>query len=447
MNEKTTGSPGTVQAPGRTASRSMAVHDGSRPESRVEPIPEPFSAAELRRISAEVAAWDRPPAEATRLSLMEVDPWNLHAYWHIDPADMVAGRAKLGDDGEHAGLVLRFCDISPRLDDALPHNGFDIEVGEGSNNQYVNLWRDAKRYSAEIGLRAHDGAFMPLARSNEVATPRAGPSPALDFLRVETCAPTIPEPGAVGGSTLQSDILLRDLFPQRLSTVDDYPLAFAESLDHPVVEPQFPNLDVFMQETVGADVFAHEEFEPRPVGSPVTADSAETALDSTGFPVIEADELDDYHELARMVKDAVLADVRPPHLPRVAVEMVAPTDIELFPQPLPIGPAATAGEAPVIGPGAAPVRAPGERERAPIPVALEAVLGRSVFSSGAADAAVDVSASLVIEGRSAADTLVTLFGEPVPLQPDGRFALSLSLEREPDLIALLHRVRGRHRER
>jgi len=335
-----TGEPPT---PGATATSGNSTR-----HTRDEPGPVPFSADELRRISWEISANGLPSVEATRLELMEIDPWNVHAYWHIDVADMAAGRAGLPENARDARLVLRFRDVSPRADGTGADEPFDIEVREDSSNWYVNLWRDAKRYSAEIGLRAADGVFVPLTRSNEVTTPRGGPSPGLDFLQVEVRTLSAPEPAPAGGSTTPDDILLRDLFPQRRPPVDEFPLVMPESFDLPLGEPIFPRLELPGQETATADLRAGEALE-----------------------------------------------------------------------------AAT----PSAGP-----------ERPPTPLALEAILGKSVFSPSSMDAAVAVSASIVIDGQGSPDAPLSLFGDPVLLQPDGRFTLCLPLECRPDLVALLHHV-------
>lgn len=113
--------------------------------------------------------------EETELVLMEVSPRRLHAYWHITPWDLDAVLARTKHT--QARLVMRFHDLSDVTDHQTPHSGFDLELTQTSGSQYVELWQDAKRYAAELGLRTADGKLLDLARSNTVELPRASQSP------------------------------------------------------------------------------------------------------------------------------------------------------------------------------------------------------------------------------------------------------------------------------
>jgi len=429
MNKQKSKPRGEMQTPKRP--RPGARAKGSTgPRQKEKPGPEPFTAEELRRISGEISSYHQAPAQATRLELMEIDPWNLHAYWHIEPDDLAAGRADLGNG--NADLVLRFSDISPRDDDiSAPQPGFDIAVSEEGNSWYVSLWRDAKRYSAVIGLRAGDGAFLSLARSNEIATPRGGPSPDLDFRQVEARSPSIYQAVPPGAGAPPSELLLRDLFPQRSSFPEEFPLVAATPYPPSPDEPAFPSLAAARPGAADRDLSALESSEAfEPVSVTVDAQAGEEPFDGTGFPMIEATEVDRYRGLARQIEQEVLAGTPP--LPTVAIEAVAPADLEFEPRPLPISPLAAA--LPMMTREAVPTTPPTR-------VALEAVLGTSVFSTGAGNAAVELSASILIEGRSRPDTPLALFGEPVPRREDGGFTLRLALAHGPELVALLRRLR------
>ncbi len=126
--------------------------------------------------------------EETELVLMEVSPRRLHAYWHITPWDLdgVLARAK----HTQARLVMRFHDLSDVAGLQPPHSGFDLELTGTSGSQYVELWQDAKRYAAELGLRTADGKLLDLARSNTVELPRASQSP-YSGSRVLTLTPLV----------------------------------------------------------------------------------------------------------------------------------------------------------------------------------------------------------------------------------------------------------------
>ena len=348
--------------------------------------PQPFTATELQQIGSEITAqWFRP-IEAKRLTLMEIDPWNVHAYWNIAAAEVAAARARLPGQGRGAVLQLRFTDISPRLDGAAPHEQFDIEVQPDSNNWYVSLWRDARHYSAELGLRAADGAFVALARSNEVVTPRAAPSPEFDFRETEVRAlhPVIssqPPAESAGNDIPVNDFLLRDLFPRRLDPQDDYPL--------------------------------------------VTA--AELAGD---FPYIAPAEIAPWHERALHTRSEVVGEAALALLPLPPVDAgaIASADVALAPQSLPIPPAgATVAGQPTF--------------------ALEAFLANTMFSPGHGSFPVNATAHVLIAGQAAPATPLTLLGKPVTLQEDGSFEVRLLLPSGPELVALLHFLRGRDGDR
>ena len=468
-------------------------------------ISRPFSADELMRIGKDISAQWFHPVEASSLTLMEIDPWNVHAYWNIGADDLAAARADLPVQGGDAALVLRFTDTSPQREGMAPHDAFDVEVHQASNNWYVNLWRDAWHYSAELGLRAADGAFAPLLRSNEVTAPRAGPSPELDFRELEVRSPRLAESGWAPDEPDVGDLLLRDLFPKRLLPDDDFPLANAEADNAGAVldEPEFPILDGEADDIDDSDLLQQLAADEEELGIGAALGTREP---SGHFPFIAAAEIEPYHDLAKQTKRQVLAGAPSPlpPLPPLTLEL-GPAGLDLSPQPLPIPPAserngtivggssgAPAGSAPVGGaasgapasatgagapPPAAvepqPLPAPSAAERngataggpgnapdggAPPPAALraasigrppvplEALLADAVFSAGRDDAPAVAAAHVVIEGQAAPDTPLTLFGKPVRLRADNSFTLRLPLRRGPELAALLHHLRARYGE-
>jgi len=433
MNKKTTpGATGTDTARRRAAARGG---EGRRsPARKPKAGPQPFSADELRRIGAEITAhWSRPPA-ANRLTLLEVDPWRVHAYWHVAEADLAAARARLPGGGRDAVLVLRFTDLSPHAEGtAEPHERFDIEVREARNNWYVALWRDAKHYAAELGLRAPDGGFIGLARSNEVATPRGRPAPELEFRHLEVRPPRAAQAQSATDGAPPNDALLSELFPERRRPEDDdYPLVSSEPSGVDLDEPPFPALP---EEAGVADAPAIAGGAAG--GAPGVATPA--ALDD--FPVIAADEIDPYRALARAAKAELLAEVGTA-LPPVATDTIAPGDLEWEAQPLPISPAAEAGSAPARGPAAEPAEDAAAGDWPHIP--LEGLLAGAVFSLGRGDSPVQASAELLIHGQGAPGSPLMLFGQPVQREADGRFTVRLPLPAGPELAALLGQLRGRH---
>lgn len=97
----------------------------------------------------------------TRLTLMEVDPYHLYAYWELSAEDWDRG------GGAAASWFLRFYE-----------NGdfFDVPIDPSCPHRYLELPGDDRGYAAEIGVKGADGHFHALCRSNDVQLPRATPS-------------------------------------------------------------------------------------------------------------------------------------------------------------------------------------------------------------------------------------------------------------------------------
>jgi hypothetical protein len=453
-----------------------------RPAGTAAPASKPFTAKELRRISQEISAkWFRP-VENSHLTLLEIDPWRLHAYWNVTEDEIAAARARMphdfGGGGDKSALVLRFTDLSPDTGQAAHHPHFDIEVEGASNNWYIDLWRDAKNYSAELGPKAADGTFIALVRSNEVVTPRGGPSPELAFrnLEVRTLRPVESRVAAATGATAQSDALLKDLYPKRLPLEDGYPLAVAEASGEPLEEPDFPELGVVPEEEVDEPLTAMEA----PVMDAERSGEA-PAAGGSGFPVIDREEIEQHLSLVRKIKARLSGDLAG-YLPPVDLEAVSPSDVELVPQPLPewvnavpkaepdtaasnvedivaavTSPAAAAsisraceGASPEnnaagnrpgydLAPKPEPPFPPGTTSAGYMPYALEVLLADTVFSHNRGSSPLD-GVYLLIQGKIEPDRPLTLFGERIETQVDGSFRVQLPLQCGPELTELLYRL-------
>jgi hypothetical protein len=133
-----------------------------------------WSADELRHIGEEVAKSFPLGIERTELVLMDVAPHQVHAYWNVTREALAEARQRLGVSGEGAPLVLRF-HARGQTPDRAGGQPFDVVVQGLQSHQAVELWSDARRYLAELGLRGPDGALVSIARSNEVETPTARP--------------------------------------------------------------------------------------------------------------------------------------------------------------------------------------------------------------------------------------------------------------------------------
>lgn len=122
----------------------------------------------------------------SRLVVLTIDPYHVHAYWEMTLRDRMRAWDQLDPDGAaEAEWVLRFYDVTYiEFDGTNAHGFFDVEVGASARNWYVELWSPEKTYFVEIGLRklAH---FMPVCRSNFVHVPRADPPPRAEAPRAE----------------------------------------------------------------------------------------------------------------------------------------------------------------------------------------------------------------------------------------------------------------------
>jgi hypothetical protein len=128
-----------------------------------------------------------PPPEAAdlphlrgldRLVILVRDPHWVYAWWELGGGTLGDARSALGADG---ALVLRVYDISAVLwNGANHHTYFDVEIHDLASGWYLELGKPGASFVAEIGLRAADGRFLAILRSNFVTLPRDGMSDVVD---------------------------------------------------------------------------------------------------------------------------------------------------------------------------------------------------------------------------------------------------------------------------
>jgi hypothetical protein len=112
--------------------------------------------------SSDLEDEELPPSPGeTKVVLLVVDPYLVHAYWDLAP-----GKLPYTD----FQAVLRFYDTTEVM-----ASTFDVAIDLQAQNWYAHLWSPARSYYVELGLIAEPGGFVPLARSNAVRTPRAWP--------------------------------------------------------------------------------------------------------------------------------------------------------------------------------------------------------------------------------------------------------------------------------
>ena len=120
----------------------------------------------------------------SRLVLLAVNPYLIHAYWEIAREDL--GKAKeLAADAQE---VLRFYKRSELASEDAPSDCFDVEIDLQSRNWYVQLWSAEESYFADLGLKRKDGTLIRLVRSQVVHMPRPHPAIAIDqrFMKVDS---------------------------------------------------------------------------------------------------------------------------------------------------------------------------------------------------------------------------------------------------------------------
>jgi hypothetical protein len=125
---------------------------------------------------------------ATRVVVMAVNPHLVHVYWQISQKDLENIRHTLHESLANARPVLRFYDITRILFDGTnARQIFDVEVDLRTMKWNVPVWSPEKSYVLDLGYKASDGRFYPIARSDIVDLPRAEPSQRLAerYLRVE----------------------------------------------------------------------------------------------------------------------------------------------------------------------------------------------------------------------------------------------------------------------
>lgn len=112
----------------------------------------------------------------SRLVVMVVDPYHVHAYWEMTFADRMQARETLSPSNvEVPRWVLRFHDVTGS-DQPAPRarSHFDIPVTVSARNWYVELWAPDKTYLVELGLLLGE-RFSGVCRSGLVRLPRVVP--------------------------------------------------------------------------------------------------------------------------------------------------------------------------------------------------------------------------------------------------------------------------------
>lgn len=106
-----------------------------------------------------------------QLVLIEVDPYRLHAFWTVTREAMELAQSELGNHTKNVSLILRVLEDETNGIETAEEMAFDVEVGGLQSRSYVDIFGEARRYRAVLGLRAADDRFAALAASNTVELP------------------------------------------------------------------------------------------------------------------------------------------------------------------------------------------------------------------------------------------------------------------------------------
>ena len=171
-----------------TAHNGSAAHangaGGSSPVGRRRPV-DPQVKRKISQLQDKLASIRNLAASAgpgrecqqDRLIVMVRDPYWLHAYWELAQRSVDRAQVAMGQRWHSAQPVLR---LYHTQGDAAAIHQRDIPIHGGVSNWYIDVQDPPQDYRLEIGYLADDGYFYCLARSNEVSTPPAGASDALD---------------------------------------------------------------------------------------------------------------------------------------------------------------------------------------------------------------------------------------------------------------------------
>lgn len=400
-------------------------HEHADQDQGPEPIP---NAEDLRGIAEDISSHYPPPRLGTELVLLEVNPHRAHAYWNIDVEDYRSAQARTGM--ERAPLVLRLYDITDGTPPERALTAFDVEIQGLQGHWYVDLWKDGHTHVADLGFRAADGRLVLLARSNPVSTPPAAESPNYHTLAVDTAQ--------AGGLRVTDLVLDPNLSPENTDVETGAPLEGPPAI--PAAASPLPAWPNAAPEAPPATV----PFEPTaPVAPP---------------PERMQDEVQAYFE--RAAEASAEVPVRPlwsGHQPAVApgagsasAQREVPAGWpsaekleQLVPASMAAAPAEPADRAEPASPAAPAIQPVPEAQpgaSGPVgssPMSLDSYVGLSSFENGRREVALEINVELHIHGRAKPGTELTLYGQPVPLRPDGSFSIRKPLPQGAVVLPLL----------
>lgn len=125
----------------------------------------------------------------TMVKLMVVGPYKLYVYWEIGIDDFPDLKCQLLDKTQNNKYILRVYDVSNiTFDGNNAHYYFDVDIDEGKEKCYIDLWSAGSSFCVELGIKVDNKRFLPLLCSNIVHTPKVAHAEFSDpiWMKVET---------------------------------------------------------------------------------------------------------------------------------------------------------------------------------------------------------------------------------------------------------------------
>ena len=121
-----------------------------------------------------MADYDLPTSYGwTRLVLLPVDPFRVHAYWEVVPQELHQAEKQTAGKAQ---AILRFYKAGNEANGNRLDDSFDVVVDLVSRNWYVDLWSTLESCYADLALKNPDGTLIRMARSQVIQLPRAQPT-------------------------------------------------------------------------------------------------------------------------------------------------------------------------------------------------------------------------------------------------------------------------------
>jgi len=118
----------------------------------------------------------------TKIVILPRDPLWFYAYWEVAADTYSKLKEKLKEEKFNSSRwAIRVYDVTNvKFNGSNANRHFDIIIGLGVDNWYVNTGEVNRSWCVDLGLITPEGEFIVVARSNILAMPRQGVSPITD---------------------------------------------------------------------------------------------------------------------------------------------------------------------------------------------------------------------------------------------------------------------------